>query len=401
MLRALGLTIAGVSVSEVLLLHWGALAIYGQGLTWGQSLLGLAGVGGFNAAAFPQARRRVRANGLGLVLSRSWIMGSVAALFTGVLLGVALLLTGGAGALVGNPEAGRLAFVWLGGALIATGFGAVLWGSSVGNYRIRVDEVALPLRGVTAELEGIRIAHITDLHIGPLLEAERLRRFVRRINRLNADLIVITGDIFDFDPSYVEAGCRELGLLEARLGVYAVLGNHDAYTGAEIIEEAIARTGAIHLLRDRWETVDVDGVPLVIVGLDDRGEGWTEREAQHVALDRIAAEIPDDSACLLLVHRPSYFGHAAKLGFSLMLAGHTHGGQVALPLAGNHNPSRMISSHTRGMFTRGETTLYVNRGLGMAGLPLRINCPREIALIRLEQPVEVASPQTASESFAA
>jgi predicted MPP superfamily phosphohydrolase len=386
MLRTLGLTIAGVAVAEVLLLHWAALAFTRQGLTFGQALLGLAAAGAFNAAVFPLARRRVRASGLGLVFSRGWIMGSIAALLTGVLLLLVLLVIGGGSALLGNPELGRVAFVWVGGAVIVTGFGTVLWGASVGNYRVAIDEITLPLRGFTTELSGLRIAHVTDLHIGPLLEPDRLRDFVGRINRLNPDLIVITGDIFDFDPSYVEAGCRELGRLEARLGVYAVLGNHDVYTGAEVVAEAIARSTRIRLLRDAWETLDVDGVPLVIAGLDDAGDGWTEREAEHDALDRIAAEIPDDVACLLLVHRPSYFAHAAKLGFSLLLAGHTHGGQVALPLATNHNPSRMISNHTRGIFKSGETTLYVNRGLGMAGLPLRINCPREIALIRFADP---------------
>ncbi|MEE3331407.1 MAG: metallophosphoesterase [Myxococcota bacterium] len=386
MLRALGLTIAGVSVAEVLLLHWAVLAFHGEGFTIRQSLLGLACVGAFNAVAFPQVRRRVRATGLALVLSRSWIMGSIAALLTGMLLLVALVVIAVGSALVGNAELGRVVFVWFGGAVIVTGFGTVLWGASVGNYRVVIEEIALPLRGVTPELSELRIAHVTDLHIGPLLQPERLRGFVRSINRLQADLIVITGDIFDFDPSYVEAGCRELGLLEARLGVYAVLGNHDVYTGAEMIADAIDRSTSIRLLRDAWETVDVDGVPLVIAGLDDRGERWTEREAEHEALDRIAAEIPDSLACLLLVHRPSYFAHAAKLGFSLLLAGHTHGGQVALPLAHHHNPSRMISRHTRGVFKRGETTLYVNRGLGMAGLPLRINCPREIALIRFAEP---------------
>lgn len=386
MLRALGLTIAGVSVAEVLLLHWALLAFYGVGLTPGQSLLGLAGTGAFNAAVFPQARRR-SATWLGRVLRRSWIMGSIAALLTGIGLLAVLVVVGGGSALVGNAELGRVVFVWLGGAVIVTGFGTVLWGASVGNYRVVVEPIALPLRGVTPELAGLRIAHITDLHIGPLLQPEQLRRFVRRINRLEADLIVITGDIFDFDPSYVEAGCKELALLEARLGVFGVLGNHDVYTGAEVVADAIARMTPIRLLRDTWESIDVDGVPLVIAGLDDGGEGWTEREAEHQALDRIAGEIPQDAACLLLVHRPSYFAHAAKLGFSLLLAGHTHGGQVALPLAHHHNPSRMISNHTRGVFKNGETTLYVNRGLGMAGLPLRINCPREIALIRFAEPV--------------
>jgi len=85
----------------------------------------------------------------------------------------------------------------------------------------------------------------------------------------------------------------------------------------------------------------------------------------------------------LLSHRPSYFAHAARLGFSLVLAGHTHGGQVAFPRAHHVNISRMISDHTRGIFELDDATMYVNRGLGMAGLPLRLNCPREIALIEL------------------
>jgi predicted MPP superfamily phosphohydrolase len=387
MLRVLALTIAGVCVAEVLLLHWALLASFGEGLTFGQSLAGIAGAGAFNAVAFPQARRRVRASGIGLVLSRSWIMGSIAALFTGILLLVVWLVIGGGSSLFGIPELGRVAFVWLGGVVIVTGFGTVMWGASVGNYRVVVDDVALPLRGVTPELGKLRIAHVTDLHVGPLMEADRLRGFVSRINRLGADMIVITGDIFDFDPSYVEAGCRELGELDARLGVFAVLGNHDVYTGTQAIADAIARSTSIRLLRDNWVTIDVEGVPFVVAGLDDPGDGWTEREAEHQALDRIASEIPEGVACLLLVHRPSYFAHAAKLGFSVLLAGHTHGGQVALPLSHQHNPSRMISSHTRGIFQKGETTLYVNRGLGMAGLPLRINCPREIALIRFTDPI--------------
>jgi predicted MPP superfamily phosphohydrolase len=84
-----------------------------------------------------------------------------------------------------------------------------------------------------------------------------------------------------------------------------------------------------------------------------------------------------------LAHRPSFFQQAERLGFPLVLSGHTHGGQIALPFATNHNASRMISDQTRGIYKRGESTMYVNRGLGMAGLPLRLNCPREIALIRL------------------
>ena len=119
------------------------------------------------------------------------------------------------------------------------------------------------------------------------------------------------------------------------------------------------------------------------ITIDDPGEGWTERESENAALERLAREIPEDLPRLLLAHRPSYFTHASRLGFPLVLSGHTHGGQVALPFAHHWNPSRMISHRTRGRFHHEESTLYVSRGLGMAGLPLRINCPREIALLQL------------------
>jgi predicted MPP superfamily phosphohydrolase len=224
---------------------------------------------------------------------------------------------------------------------------------------------------------------VTDLHIGPLLEADRLAGFVERINRLEPDLVAITGDLFDFDPAYVDAGCRALAKLTARHGVYAVLGNHDVYTGAETVADGLARHTRVRLLRDAWERVEIPGGALVVAGVEDPGVGWTERDSPHLALERLAEEIPDDLPRLLLAHRPSYFRHAAELGFPLVLAGHTHGGQVALPFATHWNPSRMIADRTRGRFRLGKSTLYVSRGLGMAGLPLRINCPREIALLEL------------------
>lgn len=387
MLRALSLAIAGVTVGEVLVLHWGWLAFRGEWLPVGWVLAALVGIGALNVAVFPQVRRRIRATGLALVLSRGWILGSVAALITGTVLAVLLLVIGGASHLLDAADGGRLALVWLGGAVVVSGFGSVMWGASVGNHRVRVDRVPLPIGNWTPELSALRIIHITDLHIGPLMLSDRLRRFVDRINGLEPDLVVITGDLFDFDPAYIEAGCRELGRLRARLGVFAVTGNHDVYTGVEAIARALDQSTEIRLLRNAWVELDIGGAALVIAGLDDGGEGWTERESEHEALERIAAEIPTGLPCLLLAHRPSYFAHAARLGFSLLLVGHTHGGQVAIPLAPQRNPSRMISGHTRGIFRMGDTTLYVNRGLGMAGLPLRINCPREIAIIELRERV--------------
>ena len=183
---------------------------------------------------------------------------------------------------------------------------------------------------------------------------------------------MITGDIFDFDPAYIEEGCRELAALDAPLGVVAVLGNHDVYTGVEAVAKALAEWTRIRVLRDEWMTVELAGAALAIAGVEDPGRGWSERDSTHDALARLAGELPRELPRLLLVHRPSYFAEAAQLGFPLALAGHTHGGQIALPAPGqHHNVSRLISRWTRGLF-RDEATgalLYVNRGLGVAGPP--------------------------------
>jgi predicted MPP superfamily phosphohydrolase len=256
----------------------------------------------------------------------------------------------------------------------------------VGNYRVRVDRVELPAPAFPAAHRDLRIVHITDLHIGPLLRPKRLRAFIDRVNRLEPDLIAITGDIFDFDPAYVEAGCAEIARLEAKHRVYAVLGNHDIYTGADVVADGLSKHSDVRLLRDEWESLEIGGETLAVAGIEDPGTGWTDRESESPVLERLAREIPRGSPSLLLVHRPSFFAHAARLEFPIVLSGHTHGGQVALPLAHHVNPSRLIAHRTRGIFQSFDSTLYVSRGLGMAGLPLRINCPREIALIRLAHP---------------
>ncbi len=337
-----------------------------------------------NAIGLPAARRRIHDTGPSLWFSRGFTLGSVTLLMTGHVLAAALVVATGLAFALDIPSHEQHA--WLnafGSVAVAFGLGAGLWGSTVGNQRVRVDSLSVSLKDLGERHPGLEIAHISDLHIGPLLRGRRLERFVAHINRLEADLVVITGDIFDFDPRYIEEGCKALAELRARHGVFAVLGNHDHYTGTERVVAGLQELTSITLLRDSWEHLVLPGGDLAIAGLDDPVDGWMDKHAEHDELERLAREIPAELPRLLLVHRPSYFHHAEELGFPLVLAGHTHGGQIALPFATNANVSRMISDRTRGLFAHGESKMYVNRGLGMAGLPLRINCPREIALIQL------------------
>lgn len=396
--RLLRIALVLLGGAEILIVHWAFLVARGAGLSLVVAGLGFVVAVVANAFLLSLARSRMRAKGLGLVFSRTWIIGSIAALWAGLLLATSFVGLGlglwviGLFVDVGGSTSASLLGVG-GGVAITFGFGSILWGYLVGQRWVSVNPVELPLVGANGSLSGLRIAQITDLHIGPMMRAPKLRGYVDRINRLEPDLIVITGDIFDFDPQYIEEGCVELARLRARRGVFAVLGNHDVYTGAERVVAGLRQHTEIRVLRDEWVEIDVDGTPICLAGIEDPGVGWREKESEHPALDVLGSEIPSHLPRLLLAHRPSYFAHASRAGFQVVLAGHTHGGQLRFPFAKNFNASRAIAHHTTGRFDMDGSTLYVSQGLGVAGLPVRLNCPREISLIRLFDDPSVAVAQ--------
>jgi len=140
---------------------------------------------------------------------------------------------------------------------------------------------------------------------------------------------------------------------------------------------------SVRLLRDeivRLPTAE----PLYLAGVEDPGRDWYARGTELEGLTAVAEARPEDGPVLLLVHRPQAFHQAERHGFPLVLAGHTHGGQLALPTpGGQYNLSSLMSPYTRGLYRRNGTTMYVNRGIGVGGPALRINCPREISTIEL------------------
>ena len=262
---------------------------------------------------------------------------------------------------------------------------AVVWAFTGGQKRVDHTRVQIHVEAIHEDQRGLRLGHLTDLHIGNGLEGERLEALVRDANALEVDMLVLTGDLFDFDPAYVEDGARRLGGLRAPLGVFAVLGNHDVYTGTDRIVEALrAHAPGIRLLRNEYVPLPVEGPPLYLAGIEDPGRGWNSRDLHLESLDDLAGRLPQDGPTLLLIHRPQAFPQAARLGFPLVLAGHTHGGQLALPIRnGSINLSRIMTSFTRGLYEMDGSTLYVNRGIGVAGPAVRFNCRREIATVEL------------------
>ncbi len=380
-----------LGATQVLVGHWVSVVLAGRegpGLGAGLALAALLMVG--NAYLVPVMRRARRSGGLPGLFARAYMGAGVAT----ILLGVAVLAIwlgflpiGGLLSLLGvSAESVFQVFRLISIPIVATLAGMLLWGFTVGQAYTTHTHLRIPLADLPESVRGLRIVQTSDLHIGNRMEGRRLERLVRRVNALDPDLVVVTGDIFDFDPSVLEQGARRLAGLRARYGVFAVLGNHDTYTGTEEVAAALRdHAPGLRLLRGEVVRIPLP-VPFYLAGIDDPGRDWTARGVDLPGLTELAEKLPDDGPTVLLVHRPEAFPQAARLGFPLVLAGHTHGGQLALPSAGGQlNLARLVTRYHRGLFQENGSVLYVNRGAGVAGPALRINCPREIATIELER----------------
>jgi predicted MPP superfamily phosphohydrolase len=267
--------------------------------------------------------------------------------------------------------------------LLAVG-SAVAYGYGLGQRRLWVNAFDVAVPGLDPRLDGIRIAQISDVHLGPYMPPERIAGYVARVNALEPDCIVITGDITD-GLTHADETFPELAKLAAPLGVFAILGNHDFYAGADDVAATLARHTNFHVLRDAVAPVDRDGAQLYVIGLDDRGMDWARGVRHCDELEAMVAALPPGAPTILLTHRPDLFVHAARLGIPLVLAGHTHGGQLALPWRGGRKPSlaHFMTRFPRGTYRQGRSTLHVNLGLGVTGQPIRLASPREITVIRL------------------
>jgi uncharacterized protein len=262
----------------------------------------------------------------------------------------------------------------LGAGLIAAGAWAL-----AEPARLEVRRLEVPLERWPAALDGLRVAVVSDLHTGaPHVDERRVARIVGKVNAQRPDLVALVGDYADptvplGEPVAPEAVAEQLGELYARLGVFAVLGNHDWYHYGDRVPRALREAG-IEVLENDAVAVEHQGEVLWIAGLAD----MRERDPDvAVAL----AMVPESQALIALTHDPDMFP-ALRDRADVTLAGHTHGGQVGLPLV------RRAAAPTSGGYTGGEVRegggyMYVSRGVGTTGLPIRFAAPPEIAVLRL------------------
>jgi predicted MPP superfamily phosphohydrolase len=232
-------------------------------------------------------------------------------------------------------------------------------------FLLRKREWELSFPELPEALDGLSIVHLTDLHLAPCYDRAYFDRVVAACQSWPADLVVITGDLID-DDSVLPWVSRVLDPLEARLGKYAILGNHDVEHQPQRIIDELAAAG-FESLEARWITIDEQGTRLAIGG---SSEPWGN------ALD--PGTIPPGEFRLLLSHSPDLFYRAQCWGVDLMLCGHNHGGQVRLPAVGPvFMPSLYSRRFDRGFFRGGSTLMYVSEGIG-GKQPYRYGCTPEV-----------------------
>ena len=246
------------------------------------------------------------------------------------------------------------------------------------GQRPRVQERDIPIEGLPPAFDGFRIAQISDLHCGPFASGPRVAGWIAAVNRLQPDLIAVTGDLIASGDAFVPVVASALGQLRAPHGVFACMGNHDYFADGDGLAQALAAEG-LAVLRNRGVEVPRGGARLFVAGVDDT---WTGRHD----IDRALAARPPGVPTVLLAHDPALFPDAAARGVELTLSGHTHGGQLGLPFfARRVNLARIITRFTSGFYRLGNAALYVNRGLGTTGPPVRLGVSPELGLLTLRR----------------
>ena len=284
-------------------------------------------------------------------------------------------------------DTGRRAFLRT-AALASTGGAAAF---AVGGAREAYGDPEITRRTLSfpdlpSGLDGLRLAQISDLHAGPLVGSGTLRRWRQLTEREQPELLLITGDLVDSRPDELEPLLEAFRGFIPPLGRFAVLGNHDFFDDPRPIWRDLEREG-IRCLENSAALILRNGGNLALMGLQDPmarngrfrrmvfGPGPRPAEA--------ARDLPADAFRICMNHRPSEWEQALAAGARLTLSGHTHGGQIN-PIPG-FNSARLLGPRTEGLFREGDDLLYVSRGLGVVGLPIRIGAAPEIAILTLKR----------------
>jgi predicted MPP superfamily phosphohydrolase len=265
--------------------------------------------------------------------------------------------------------------------LAALGAGA-LYRDTTG---LRLTRLEVRLSRLPARFDGLRIVQLSDFHYDPYVDVRVITAAVSRVSQLQPDLVVLTGDFVTqgpfsgrYDPPAArntEPCAQILAGMKPPMGVFAVLGNHDYHTDPDLVA-TVLRSRGFRVLRNQSFALELDGARLWLAGVNDAVVGADDLE---LALQ----QIPPKEAVVLLAHEPDLADWVPPGRVDLQLSGHSHGGQIVLPIIGPPYLPPLARKYPWGLRRLGPLTLYTNRGVGTITLPVRFNCPPELTLFTL------------------
>lgn len=257
--------------------------------------------------------------------------------------------------------------------------GCLGYGFAVRDH-VEVARVPVRITNLPDEFAGMTIAQLSDIHHGVYTGLDYINRCVEIANDLEPDVVALTGDFTYGGRRYIEPCAELLKGLKASVGIYAALGNHDYYAGASHVARALRNAG-LNLLVDAQDRIERRGSKLCLIGVDDLYYGDTN-------VNRLMRGVPKEAPKIVLAHNPDFIEEFAvkRQHIDLMMSGHTHGGQIRLPLLGAPQISSSYGQrYAMGLNRNGSMQVYTTRGIGTVMLPSRFDCPPEITFYTLER----------------
>lgn len=267
-------------------------------------------------------------------------------------------------------------------SVMATPVLALGYGTYIERHNFQVREMDLPLSGLPPGLDGLRLLHLSDIHLSAFLSETEFAKVIDASNELRPHLALMTGDLISSRGDPLDACIRQLARLKSDAGTLGCLGNHERYAKVEdYTTEAAARLG-IRFLRSERQELRFGGSVLNVAGVDYQRMASNRKRY----LPGAEALVAPGAFNLLLSHNPDVFPIAVERGYNLLLAGHTHGGQVSIEILDQAvNAARFFTPYVYGLYRSGTSAAFVTRGIGTVGIPARIGAPPEIALLRLRK----------------
>jgi hypothetical protein len=269
-------------------------------------------------------------------------------------------------------------------ALLAAG--GTGWSYLIEPGWVQVEKVNVTLPRLSPNFHGLRIAQVSDIHMGGWMNSERLQHAADMVLAQNPDLLLLTGDFLTDHGFNSNSEQRLQNLLESltplakSIPSFAVLGNHDYWTNADAVREMLKQSGITDLTNSVF-TISNGSQRLHLCGVDDIWEG-------DVRLDELVSRLTSEDSAILLAHEPDFADESAATGrFDLQVSGHSHGGQVVIPFYGPPVLPYLGRKYHSGLYRVGKMLQYTNRGLGMIDPPVRFNCPPEITVFTLQSGV--------------